>query len=937
MKFVTVVLMLNCRFGILFGLFFFPLYCQAQCVNRTELLALVDSCRSKPYLIQTNTLLSVLSIWKKCKYSEDSVYVNIKLELAKAQARNGDIELAIIEIKNTLKLYQKQSPFLKPEDQVKAYYRLGSCWKEINNYKEATKASEMAVKLGARLPGTNWTSFACHTLAYICFSTGEYEKAIDFSNRGMYEAKRANDSLAYLETWTDKIKSLIALNKLDEGKQELIRAIAIARKTLDAKDYLAFFLARRAKLSRINLSFSNAVKSYKEALYIGQLIKDEKIIINNCIDIGYLYYEMENYPASLNYYNRAMTIVNDPYTKLRLLDNIGAVYWKQKKYTTALAYYQGGLNAVPLGFTKRQLTALPDAELIRLASQKEYLLTLIQDKADTWLDYAKATGDNRQRLLYALDTYTVADQMIDFMRWEHTGQQSKLFWRQTTRGMYERAIETCFRLGDAEQAFRFLEKSRAVMLADKLNELGARQKLSRQQVEQEEQLQRVVSSQQSKLADIKPGDSIAYNSARMDLLSKQDSLSRFLKNLEASNPAYYGYKYDNKTATLADLQRYLKKQSSSLITYFVGDSALYVLGIMGDTALLQKQPVTGYKKTLNQFARLLENPEAMSKNTDVARFRMLSNNLYGRLLAPLALPEGRVIVSPDGFSIPLEALSLSAMEFDYAVNHYAFSYVYSASLLLKNGAVHARTPGYGRESFLGVAPVEFSPTLQQVKLPKSDITLNTIAGRFDSPTLLTHKAATRRNFLTQATTARIIHLFTHATADSTDQEPTLYFADSTLQLSDFSDNALPNAQLVVLAACKTGIGANQRGEGVFSLARGFAALGVPSVLTTLWSVQNEATYTLTDLFYSYLDEGLPKDIALQRAKQDWLKTAEGANGLPNYWAGLIVVGDAEPLPRINIILWGSVLLLFIIAAGLIFWHERPKRRTTRPVSWPQPA
>ena len=220
---------------------------------------------------------------------------------------------------------------------------------------------------------------------------------------------------------------------------------------------------------------------------------------------------------------------------------------------------------------------------------------------------------------------------------------------------------------------------------------------------------------------------------------------------------------------------------------------------------------------------------------------------------------------------------------------------------------------------MGVAPVEFAPASGQVMLSGSDVALRSIANRFTSPTVLTHTAATRQAFQRDVANHSIILLFTHANADSTDQEPVLYFADSTLQLSELGDGALPNAQLVALAACKTGIGTYQIGEGVFSLARGFSALGVPSILTTLWNVQNQATYQLTDFFYQYLDQGLPKDLALQRAKQDWLKNADGANQLPNYWAGLIIVGSTEPLARTTPTVWGLILMLVIITGTGGWW------------------
>ncbi|WP_461048937.1 CHAT domain-containing protein [Spirosoma arcticum] len=554
-------------------------------------------------------------------------------------------------------------------------------------------------------------------------------------------------------------------------------------------------------------------------------------------------------------------------------------------------------------------------------------MTIIQDKADTWLDYAKATKNNHQFLHNALETYRVADQIIDYMRWEHSGQESKLNWRNKTRGMYERAIETCYRLNDAGQAFRFFEKSRAVMLADKLNELGARQQLSLQQVSEEQRLRERVSGQQSELAKLGPKDT-GYTQAQASLFTKQDSLDAFLKQLEVSNPAYYSLKYDTTTTKLADLKSHLAARKASFMTYFVGDSALYLLAVTGDETTLHRQSVRGYSQTAQEFMALLADPVAMNRTANVARFLKLGNTLYQQLLAPLNLPEGSVIVSSDGSSIPFEVLSRSAREPDYLIKHYAFSYEYSARRLLRNKGNLLRVTGISKRDFLGIAPVTFAAALKQVSLPGSDEALKPIAERFGSSVLLTGPQATSRAFVAEAADSRVIQLFTHATADTTNSEPLLYFADAPMRLSDLGDGALTHTQLAVLAACKTGVGANQRGEGVFSLARGFAALGVPSVLTTLWSVENEATYAITDLFYKYLDEGLSKDVALQRAKQEWLRTASGADQLPNAWAGLILIGDTEPLSRPIQWAWVAGGTLLLLGAGALWWRRKRNRTLT---------
>ncbi len=571
------------------------------------------------------------------------------------------------------------------------------------------------------------------------------------------------------------------------------------------------------------------------------------------------------------------------------------MYQQQASYEKALDNNQAGLNQLLTGTTvtvEEQTTN--QSILLRIAPHHDYLFDLIQHQADTWLDWATATQNNPARLQNALRTYALADTMIDFMRWEHTGQQSKLFWRSKTHRLYEQAIETAFRLKDASSAFHFMEKSRAVLLNDKLNELGANRQLAQAQLDQELQLRQRVTDWQTKVATEKPSTS-TYAKALDSLRIAQEQQETFVKDLEQTNPAYYRYKYDNQTIPLSRVREQLIKRKASLLTYFIGDSTLYAIGITPTGTRLLRMAATAYTKPAAQLLALNANPDAL--NHQFKHYLAISNQLYRTLLAPMNLAPGRVIVSPDGVLLPFEALSTSATKPEFLVNSHAFSYAYSLNQLFKESTDAGNKPAWLSRSgsFLGIAPVDFSARLGQVQLAGSDAVLSRIGGQFSAPTLLTGSQATRRAFGEQAGQYRIIQLFTHADADSTDREPTLFFADSTLRLSELTTTGQLPAELVGLSACKTGIGANQRGEGVFSLARGFASLGVPSILTTLWNVENQATYALTELFYTRLAEGLPKDVALQQAKIAYLADADLSDQLPNRWGGLLLVGNAEPI------------------------------------------
>src|SRR5262249_51316376 len=59
-----------------------------------------------------------------------------------------------------------------------------------------------------------------------------------------------------------------------------------------------------------------------------------------------------------------------------------------------------------------------------------------------------------------------------------------------------------------------------------------------------------------------------------------------------------------------------------------------------------------------------------------------------------------------------------------------------------------------------------------------------------------------------------------------------------------------HARLVVLSACETGLGKLSRGDDLIGLQRAFLYAGTPTVVTTLWKVDDRASFLLMREFYS---------------------------------------------------------------------------------------
>lgn len=112
-----------------------------------------------------------------------------------------------------------------------------------------------------------------------------------------------------------------------------------------------------------------------------------------------------------------------------------------------------------------------------------------------------------------------------------------------------------------------------------------------------------------------------------------------------------------------------------------------------------------------------------------------------------------------------------------------------------------------------------------------------------------------------------------------------------LRLNDVFNLKLA-ADLVVLSACRTGLGKEVRGEGAISLARGFMYAGVPRVISSLWAVNDLAAAELMDRLYHQMLLGGKTPAAALRAAQLAL-WKEKRWSFPYYWAGFILQGEPK--------------------------------------------
>jgi CHAT domain-containing protein/tetratricopeptide (TPR) repeat protein len=867
----------------------------AQCIDVPSTIHKIDSVRNTELKYQIHGFGQILAKIQECPDTPDSLMGLVYHRLGTAYlANNYELDQAEKNLKKALD-YKLKTFKVTHIEIANTYYNLATLYLQQSDLKNSSYYFQKALPIYVR--EKHFLLHSCYIqLANINIDVGDYEKASDLANKAIMASSNSLEKIeSYITFGIGKYESQHYKEALDSyNKAEVI----FRKDTLfNIYEYAVYNLNVGNTYLKLK-KYPQSISFYERAI-VTYSPEAKSEILRAKYNISVAYREMGDQIKA-----RQILVLNLPQTKS--LPNIKALFYNNlgkieetTKSPKALAYFQEAVGLSVPFFRYKNAFQNPSISAIKNLSTKAGVLDFLIDKAN----YLSKT----QHLKQALDTQLLVDSLIDLMRQEHSGQESKVFWRQKTHSFYENALETTFRLGDDAHAFYLMEKSRSILLLDALQSLNAKRVLKPEQQSQEQALRYEIIGLQRKIAtiDIKNKE---YPSVLQQLIEAKEKYQAFVNSLEKSNPTFYQLKYQNRYISLADWQNYLSDNQQTALQYFVGDSSMYVLATMPSKTIFRKIPLSNYKQLIQQFNELITLPPPHTRE-NLKQFQAVSNALYWLVIQDINLPKGRVIVSPDGYFIPFGALWTGS---NYLVKDHAFSYVYSANILVKK---QSKLWSF-RKRFLGVSPVEFNNSLAVVSLAKSDEVAQRIEKQYFSGKVLAKREATKSNFLKDVGQYQIIQLFTHGITDSTDRGSKIYFCDDALSLSELYGLEALNADLVVLSACQTNLGQMATGEGILSLARGFAYLNVPSTVSTLWSINNEATYQITEAFYKYLNEGLPKDVALQKAQTEYLY--DGQNKIPYFWAGMVLVGDSSPISSYMSIFW-KVLAVFLAIFGILFY------------------
>ncbi|MEO8582839.1 MAG: CHAT domain-containing protein [Flavitalea sp.] len=898
-------------------------YTTAQCATSREFIRQIDEINesTKTSAAKINQLSELNNKIKSCIPVTDSIYARAINRLGDLYRQTGDFEKSIGYTKDAIAINSSNKTGAERSYLVNSYYNLGLNYSLLYLFPESHACFDSCISIGLNYPSKKKIVFmAFEQKAFTYYTSGDYQKAIDVADQGILRAKNNDDSLIEAILLSQKAQSQLELSRLDEAKLNINRSLNVLLRA-GMPEYLATAYSIYARLSELNKDKGPAINYYQKAFLLNKTIGNYGQCSRDLMNLGYFYdSELNNPKLAIDCLNKSIPYAvkaHDEYQLAGLYNNIGNVYGKQHKYLQALTFFQKGLNSLPIHFNDTAISANPSANDLKLIANDYFIITLLSNKAETLLDLFHSDNDT-SHLEIALKTYEAADQSIDLMRWKQQGELSKFYWREKSRQVYEKAIRTCYYIGEIEKSYYFFEKSRAVLLSDQLNELDAKIFISATDRTTEQSLRIKLYSFNERLSQLN-NNSPGYSDLKQELLIAQNNLEQFIKNLEIKYPLYYRYKYDNTITPLKTLKESLSRNQQTLLEFFTGDSLLYILVVSPGTMSLKIVPRKEYDPNVNTIISLCAAPGLL--NQQYSLFSRASFALYKQLIEPLNISTERIIISSDEQIIPFEALIYDTLARNaFLIRKYSFSYSYTAGLATKENNSQKLL-----KDFLGIAPVNYQPYLQQQTLFGADNSLEKIKKTFANHSMITGADASKNAFLQKFANYRIVQVYSHAEADSIGKYPVLYLSDSALLLPQIQMQENLRTEMIVLSACKTTIGKNIRGAGIYSIARGFAAAGIPSTVTTLWEVDNQATFLLTEKFYTYIQLGYTKDEALQKAKIALLDDTDGMYSLPYYWASTIVLGNAAPISGLagnSYFLNQKMVWIYVVTSIILFLAYR---------------
>ena len=254
--------------------------------------------------------------------------------------------------------------------------------------------------------------------------------------------------------------------------------------------------------------------------------------------------------------------------------------------------------------------------------------------------------------------------------------------------------------------------------------------------------------------------------------------------------------------------------------------------------------------------------------------------------------EPRLLIVPDADLYALPFAALKDAEGKYLIEHHMLTVAPSIGTIIElEQRMEARVAQTSGPSALVVGNPDFNGWADQLQhaAQEAEQVHDDLKPHCEAARLWKGSDATKQKVKQAMTQSTYIHLATHGDPDG------VYLSAPTkeegkLSMAEVQQLELQHAKLVVLSECDSFKGKLST-DGVVGITRAFVAAGAPTVLASLWKVDDKATRALMRRFYRLLLGETAGDpaVALQQAMIAMINERFAVNE----WASFVVYGLAQ--------------------------------------------
>jgi len=789
-----------------------------------------------------------------------------------------------------------------PSMEARAQLHLGMAATMMEQRDRALPSLEKAARVYREIKDPSGEAQAVRVIGQLHSRLGETEEALE----------RFEESRRLLKPLGDGAGEATVLNAIgqvyfDMGEKET--ALRYYNQALELNQRLQLRRREAATLLEIGQCHfdlgreTEALGNYEKALRIFRELRNRRLEADVLTQLGLLYRQRGDYENALRHFERAIALkpaASDPRGRAHTLIEAGSLFRRLDRTQRAMEFFDEAreLSRVAADPTGEALALYQMAEAHRDAGEIEKALSEVERSLAIVESLRANVASPELRSSFLASVYDRYSFYIDLLLRLHQADPRKGF--------------------DA-MAFSAAERARARTLLESLEEarLSIQEGIEPALVAEERALRSRLNEaarEQLLLSSDSDRETVKKLSAEVDSMTAE--YDRLQAGIRARSP-HYADLTQPQTVSLSEVRTSILDESTRLLAYTLGAERSFVWSVTREGHRVYVLPPRArIEEIARQAHRFLRSPGGSAGEAAVSSLsRILLDPIEGLFEKP------RLLIVADGALsyVPFGALTLPD---DDAPLITRLEIVRLPSVSIVPNLRSQRS----KRSFARWVAVVADP-VYETDDPRLDTggVLPPHAGgprtaRYDFPRLLASRreafeiAALAPEGQVQVVTGllasrewvtgadfqdfRVVHFATHGILD--DERPALSglvlslvdengkSRDGFLRLNDIYNLKLP-VDLVVLSACETGLGKEVRGEGLFSLVRGFMYAGAPSVLATSWKVDDEATADLMKLFYKGLFDGKTASESLREA-QTSLWSAKRYQR-PFYWAGFELQGD----------------------------------------------